>query len=54
MVPTDAGYGLGFPATLFLSTVIRALLDLMCGGIFIQYQATCYVSKHTMVYGKGE
>ncbi len=23
-------------------------------GIFTQYQATCYVSKHTMVYDEGE
>ena len=24
------------------------------GGEFTQYQATCYVSKHTMVYDEGE
>ncbi len=51
-----AGYGLGFPATLFLSTVLRALhtrFDVWV-GIFTQYQATCYVSKHTMVYDEGE
>ena len=29
-----AGYGLGFPATLFLSTILRALHNLMCGGGF--------------------
>jgi len=34
-----AGYGLGFPATYFLSTVLRALHELMYGGGIHHYQA---------------
>ena len=45
-----AGYGIGFPATLFLNTVLRALHDLMYGGRFSSgTRPTCYVS-----YDKGE
>ena len=46
-------YLLGFPATLFLSTVLRALRGSCTGGKFT-HQATCYVSKHTVVYNEGE
>jgi hypothetical protein len=43
------GYLLGFPATLFLSTVQRALRELIT-----RTRPTCYVSKHTVVYDEGE
>ena len=50
-----AGYGLGFPATYFLSTVLRALHELMYGGgEFTTTRPMCYVSKYTVVYNEGE
>jgi hypothetical protein len=49
-----AGYGLGYPATYILSTVLRSLRELMYGGVIHHYQAMCYVSKHTVVYDEGE
>ena len=49
------GYLLGFPATSVPSTVLRALRDLMCGRKNSpSTRPTCYVSRHTHVYDKGE
>ena len=50
------GYLLGFPATLFLRTVLSALPTWSDarGGKFTTNRPTCYVSKHTMVYDEGE
>ena len=55
MPSQTTGYLLGYPAILFLSTVLWALRKLMYGGgEFTTTRHTCYVSKHTMVYDKGE
>ena len=50
------GYLLGFPATLFLSSVLRmgSMWSDAQGGKSTTTRPTCYVSKHTMVYDKGE
>jgi len=52
--PRTAGYGLGFPATLFPVQSYGLYVADVWGGKFTQYQATCYVSKLTMVYDEGE
>ncbi len=46
-----AGYGLGFSATLFLSTVLRALPELIYGGEIHHYQA--YVLRLETYCGLG-
>jgi hypothetical protein len=48
-VARTTGYLLGFPATLFLSTVLRALRGLMSGVENGQYQA--YVLRLKTYYG---
>ena len=49
VAPRTAGYGLGFPATLFLSTVLRALHDLSVGGDF--HPVPGYVLRLETYYG---
>ncbi len=52
--PRTAGYGLCFPAPLFLSTVLRALRQLMFRGEIHHYQAYVLRLKHTVIYDEGE
>ena len=53
---TTTGYLLGFPATLYLSYSPMGSIyvaDAWCGK-FTTTRNTFYVSKHTVVYDKGE
>jgi hypothetical protein len=51
-----AGYhmALAFPSPFFSVQSYGLYAIDVWGGEFTQYQATCYVSKHTMVYDEGE
>ena len=51
---TDLGISLAFLSPFFSVQSYGLYVADVRGGIFTQYQATCYVSKHTMVYDEGE
>ena len=48
------GISLAFPPPFFSVQSYGLYVADVWGGIFTQYQAMCYVSKHTMVYNEGE
>ena len=48
------GIALAFPPPFFSVQSYGLYVADVRGGIFTRYKATCYVSKHTMVYDEGE
>jgi hypothetical protein len=48
------GISLAFPPPFFSVQSYGLYVADVRGGKFTQYQATCYVSKHTVVYDEGE